>query len=167
MHHFLLAFLLLSATTLASAVDYSTFANQDDNFTITAAELTAANAENGPVLVWLGKVLGVSVYKNKDGITTIEWFCEQHPFYSEPNVPLSEPFAVQPIATGHFVVTLNLPTLTVKEAKKKMVDQLESPAWVLVRGEPVFVRAYKGTKAVFLHSLNAAISDTMKVSYRQ
>ena len=37
------------------------------------------------------------------------------------------------------MVSLNLPTLSVKEAKEKMVAQLKSPAWVLVRGEPVFV----------------------------
>ena len=167
MPQLLLACIFVLSATLASAADYSGFASYGDNFVVTADELIEANAEEGPILVWLGKVLDVSVYKKKDGTTAIEWFCEQHPFDSEPNIPLAEPFIVQSNATGHFVVSLNLPTLSVKEAKEKMVAQLKSPAWGLVRGEPIFVRAYKGTSAVFLHSLNAAISDTMSVKYGQ
>jgi hypothetical protein len=165
MLRFLLVCFLVIFTAHSRAGDYSSFASAGDSFAVSASQLIDGNTKEAPILVWLGKVLDVSVYTNKDGVTAIEWFCEQHPFNSEPKLPLSEPFIVQANASGHFVVSLNLPTLSIAEAKEKVVAPLKSPAWVLVRGESVFVRAYKGTNAVFLHSLNAAVSDTMSVKY--
>ncbi|MEO7622494.1 MAG: hypothetical protein ABIS30_05455 [Gallionella sp.] len=110
----LLACFLIFLSIQSRAADYSSFASASDNFDATATKLIAANAKNESVSVWLGKVLDVSIYKNKDGITVIEWFCEQHLFEFEPKLPLTEPFIVKTDTTGNFVVSLNMPTLTVR-----------------------------------------------------
>ena len=96
-------------------------------------------------------------------MTVLEWFCEQHPFKSAPKLPLVEPLLLQTEPVGHFVVTVNLPTLSVTEVQEKILKPLKGPTWVIVRGEPEFVRTWKGVKAVFLHSRAAGFSDTLKV----
>lgn len=165
MPHLLLACIFVLFATFARAGDYSAFASPEDNFKVTAIQLIEENVEKGSVLVWLGKVVDASVYKNKDG-ATIEWLCEQHSFNSDVHIPLAEPFIVKATATGHFVVILNFPMMSVEEAKEKIVAPLKSPAWILARGEPQFVRSYKGTSAVFLHPIKAIVSDTMRVEWR-
>lgn len=159
----LLPYLLAFLSAVAGAKEFPQFSSSGDDFLATAQQVSEKPIVDGQVVVWVGKVVDVSVYRKDDGATAIEWTCEQHPFQSLPEMPLTEPLRVKPEATGHFVVTLNLPDLSVAEAEEKLVKSLKSPAWVLVRGEPVFAEARKGIKAVFLHSLAAALSDTLKV----
>lgn len=161
----IIVFLSIFYSSCVSAADLSAFLVEGDNTHITAADVIETNAERKAVIMWLGKVLDISVYVNDDGATAVEWFCEQYPFAKQPTQPFEDPLMILPETSGNFVVTLNLPTLSVSEAKEKIIGALKSPTWVLVRGEPVFIRSYKGTPAVFLHSLNAAFSDTLKVEY--
>lgn len=165
MNRLILALMLAFFACHAWADDYANFSAAGDNFVSTASQLLESNLKEKAAVVWLGKVLDVSIYKNKDGATSIEWLCEQHAFDSKPNLPLKEPFIVRSVPSGKFVITLNLPTLTIDEAKEKVVNGLKSPSWILVHGEPVFVQKFKESNAVYLHSLNAAISDTMVVKY--
>lgn len=159
----LLPFLMVLVTTVASAKDLSEFSEPSDDYLVTARHVSEGPIVNGQIVMWVGKVEDVSVRQRADGATTLEWFCEQHLFEVAPQLPLVEPLLLKAEPTGHFVITLHLPTLSVSEVEEKIVKSLKSPAWVLVRGEPVFAEEWKGIKAVFLHSLTATVSDTVKV----
>jgi hypothetical protein len=147
----------------AGAADLAQFYAPGDDFRATARHVSEAPIDRSQVVMWVGKVVDVSVHRRQDGVTVLEWLCEQHPFVSAPGMPLAEPLLLKREPAGHFVVTFNLPTLSVAEAREKIVKPLKSPAWVLVRGEPVFAETRKGMKAVFLHSRAATVSDTLKV----
>ena len=155
----------LLCSNSASAADLSAFFVDGDNRDITASKVIESKEEPDTIIMWVGKVSDISVYVNDDGATAIEWFCEQYPFAKQPTQPFEDPLMLLPDSSGHFVVTLNLPDLSVSEVKEKIIEPLESPSWVLVRGEPVLIRSYKGTPSVFLHSLGATVSDTLKVEY--
>jgi hypothetical protein len=147
----------------ASATDLGQFLSASDDFRVTARQVSAAPLATGRIVMWVGKVVDVSVSRKEGGPTVVEFLCEQHPFASTPKLPLADPLRLKAKPAGHFVLTLNLPTLSVAEAEEKVVKPLNSPAWVLIRGEPLFAETRKGTNAVFLHARNATVADTLRV----
>ena len=157
----ILVFALNSA--VAGTPDYEDFLKEGDDIVTSANEIIHNDLKRNGVLVWIGQVIDVSISKNEDGATSIEWFCEQYPLEKPLPTRLKEPLRVEGKSTGNFVLTLSLPNLSIEQAREKIADQLESPTWVLVRGEAVYVKPYKGIPAVYLHSLNAALSDTLEV----
>lgn len=159
----LLPFLFALIASAASAKDLGQFSVPTDDYLATARHVFEAPKVEGQIVMWVGKVEDVSVRQRPDGATTLEWFCEQHSFEGDPKLPLAEPLLLKAEPSGYFVITLHLPTLSVAEVEEKIVKPLKSPAWVLVRGEPVFSEPWKGVNAVFLHSLAATVSDTVKV----
>jgi len=157
------AYLLAFFASVASAADLKQFASPGDDLQVTARKVSETPIVRGPPVVWVGKVLDVSVRRRDDGVTVLEWFCEQHPFRSAPKLPLVEPLLLKTEPAGHFVVTIQLPNLSVTEVQEKIVKPLKAPTWVVVRGEPVLVRAWKGTRAVFVHAIAAGFSDKLQV----
>ena len=158
----LLASSLIFLAGAASATDLGQFLSAGDDIVVTAQQVSAAPIDTSRVVMWVGKVVDVSVSRKDGGPTVVEFLCEQHPFASAPRLPLADPLRLKAGPTGHFVLTLNLPTLSIAEAQEKVVKPLKSPAWVLVRGEPQFAAARKGMKAVFLHARNATVMDTLR-----
>jgi hypothetical protein len=159
----LLASSLLFLAGAASATDLGQFLSAGDDFRVSAQQVSAAPIDASRIVMWVGKVVDVSVSRKEGGPTVVEFLCEQHPFALAPKLPLADPLRLKAGPTGHFVLTMNLPTLSVAEAQEKVVKPLKSPAWVLIRGEPQFTGTRKGMKAVFLHARNATIASALQV----
>ena len=117
-------------------------------------------------IVWLGKVLETSVFRDSEGKTSIEYLCEQYKFYTPGPSALVEPFVIHPDPKGYFVIVISV-ALPVEIAKQKILGENSTEKWALVSGHGDFIRQFNGKKAVYLmpKSFHGEIGDTFVVNY--
>lgn len=161
-----LSLFLLLIPSLSFAKDYKEiYLGNEVQWETSAAEL-ADNFNTEKNILWFGKVEATQVYSNQEGVTSIEWLCSQFPFVNPSVEALADPIIVKKQATGYFVISLILPTLTQEEAKKNILNEMKEPTYALVSGVGVYVKKVGNNDAVFLKSEKLIFSDDFAVQFQ-
>lgn len=123
------------AATLGHAKDYEAIVSgRAATFDVTAQQIFDSFRADVTIF-WIGKVDREIAFSNQDGKTMVIWLCSQHPLIRPERSSLTEPIELRRTPAGHFVVSLQMPTLTPQQAEQ-FFGKLKDPKFIFVVGRP-------------------------------
>lgn len=163
-----IAVLMMLVASAAYSKDYSNLlAGHKISWDVTAKDMQHDLRQDKTVF-WFGVVKRIVVSRNANGKTTISWLCEQHPFLKRSASAAVEPIDVMSRPAGFFVVSMVMPTLSPEEVRRKVLDKLKEPQYMLLVGSPEQVAKFKGgVESVMMHADQLQISDEMVVRFEK
>lgn len=163
-----IAVLMMLVASAAYSKDYSKLlAGQNISWNVTANDMRR-DLRRDKTVFWFGVVKKTVVLRNVNGKTTISWLCEQHPFLNRSASAAVGPIEVMSRSAGFFVVSMVMPTLSPEEVRKKVLDKLKEPQYMLLVGSAERVGKFEGgVESVMMHADQFQISDEMVVTFEK
>jgi hypothetical protein len=167
---FITFLVLFALTAKVGAKDNKDYADVLDgkevSWDVTAQDLIR-NLRTDINVVWFGEVKQRVVFRNQQGITVASWLCEQHRFKNPCGEALKEPLEVIDSGSGHFVVSLQFPTLSPEQAYENILSILKEPSYVVLQGRPIKIEEFEGgIPAIMLNVTGKMyISDEILVNF--
>jgi hypothetical protein len=163
---FITFLVLFALTAKVGAKDYTDVLDgKEVSWDVTAQDLFR-NLRTDINVVWFGKVKQRVVFQNQQGTTVAMWLCEQHRFKNPGVEALKEPLEVIDSGSGHFVVSLQLPTLSPEQAYENILSKVKEPSYIVLQGRPVQIGEFKGgIPAIMLDARKTYISDEILVNF--
>ena len=116
-------------------------------------------------ILWVGPIEDINVYINDQKETVIEFLCRHLSLVKSGPAGVTEPLQVKDRQTGFFVITIRSPELPLQKALELQEENKKKRHFAVVLGEPVDRRFFSvGRSAVYVHSVKAMMSDTLRVN---
>jgi hypothetical protein len=116
-------------------------------------------------ILWVGRIEDINVYINDQKETVIEFLCRHLTLVKSGPTGVAEPLQVKDRETGFFVITIRSPELPFEKASELREENKKTRHFAVALGEPVDRRFFSVERsAVYVHSVKAMMSDTLRVN---
>jgi hypothetical protein len=160
----LLLLLITLVTTPSSGEDFHRlYRGIDIVWDITPADLHN-NWKSNINVCWFGKGRGYEIYSDNKGRTNALWHFTFYAFANPGPAAINEPFFVIDKSSGTFTLHLIIPSMSPDEADK-FIKSHKIPYYLLIVGQPMYIKRYKNTPSVLIESDRWVVSDYFKVRF--